>query len=85
MNGLPGGVWAPSVTITTTYNRKEGMETFIFKDEDHYGYEIDLKFFRLFSKYRLPGKLYFAIFTRKVSTATFSEGGYDLSLPIAKW
>ena len=37
-----------------------------------------LKFFRVFSKYRLPGILHFTIFTRKVSTVIFSEGGYSL-------
>ena len=37
---------------------------------------FDFKFFRLFPKYRLPGKLHFTI---KVSTVIFSEGGYALS------
>ena len=37
---------------------------------------FDFKFFRVFSKYRLPGKLHFTI---KVSTVIFSEGGYALS------
>ena len=36
---------------------------------------LDLKFFRVVSKYRLPRKLHFTIFPRKVSTVTFSEGG----------
>ena len=42
---------------------------------------FDVKFFRLFSNYRLPGKLHSKIFTGKVSTVTFSEfeGGYTLS------
>ena len=34
------------------------LETFRFKDENDYEYEI----FRIFSKYRLPGKLHFTIF-----------------------
>ena len=40
---------------------------------------FDLKFFRVFSKYRPPGKLHFTIFTLKVSTVIFNEGGYALS------
>ena len=38
---------------------------------------FDVKFFRVFSKYRLHGELYF---TKKVSTVTFSEEGYALFL-----
>ena len=40
---------------------------------------FDLKLFRVFLKYRLPGKLILPFFSRKVSTVTFSEGGYTLS------
>ena len=41
---------------------------------------FDFKFFRVFSKYRLLGKLHFTIFHKKISTVIFSEGGYALSL-----
>ena len=34
------------------------METFRFEDENDYQYEIWLPFFRVFSKYRHPGKLH---------------------------
>ena len=39
---------------------------------------FDLKFFRVFSKYRLP-VIDLPFFTRKVSIVIFSEGGYTLS------
>ena len=39
------------------------IETLLrFKDQDDYERRFDLKFFRVFSKYRLPGKLHFTIF-----------------------
>ena len=38
------------------------IETFGFEDDDDYEYEIWLKVFRTFSKYKLPGKLQFTIF-----------------------
>ena len=39
------------------------LETFRFKDENDYtSSRFDLKFFLVFSKYRLPGKLHFTIF-----------------------
>ena len=39
------------------------IETLLrFKDEDDYETRFDLKFFRVFSKYGLPGKLHFTIF-----------------------
>ena len=41
---------------------RSGLETFRSEDEDDYEHEFDLKFFRVFSKYILPGKLYFTIF-----------------------
>ena len=40
---------------------------------------FDLKFFRVCSKYTLPGKLHFTFFTRKVSTGTLGEGCCALS------
>ena len=40
---------------------------------------FNLKFFRLLSNYRLPGKLHLPYFTRKVSTVILSEGRYALS------
>ena len=40
---------------------------------------FDFKCFRVLSKCRLPGKLHFTNFTRKVSIVIFSEGGYALS------
>ena len=56
------------------------LESFRFEDEDNYDVRFDLKFIRVFSKYGLPGKLHFTIiFTGKVSTVIFSEGGYALS------
>ena len=36
-------------------------------------------FFGVFSKYRLPESFILPFFTGKVSTVTFSEGGYTLS------
>ena len=41
--------------------------------------KFDLKFFHLFSKYRLSRKVHLPFFTTKVITVTFSEGGYTLS------
>ena len=38
------------------------LETFRFEDEDDHEYEIWLKVFCVFSKYRLPGILHFTIF-----------------------
>ena len=35
-----------------------GIETFRFEDENDYHYKIWLPFFRVFSKYRYPGKLH---------------------------
>ena len=49
------------------------------EDEVNYEYEIWLKVFRVFSKYKLPWWLHCTIFTRKVTTITCSEGGYTLS------
>ena len=40
---------------------------------------FDVKFFRVFSKYRLQEGFILPFFTRKVSTVTFSEGVYTLS------
>ena len=55
------------------------LESFRFKDEDNYDVRFDSKFISVFSKYRLPRKLHFTIiFTGKVSTVIFSEGGYAL-------
>ena len=38
------------------------LENFRFKDEDNYDVRFNSKFFRVFSRYRLPGKLHFTIF-----------------------
>ena len=38
------------------------LESFKFEDEDNYNVRFDSKFFRVFSKYRLPRKLHFTIF-----------------------
>ena len=54
-------------------------ETFRFKARTTTSTRFDLKLLLVFLKYRLPGKLHFTIFTRKVSTVTFSEGGYTPS------
>ena len=53
----------PSVTITvlTFLVKKEYNEEFRFQDEEDYELRFDFKFFRVFSKYRHPGKLHFTI------------------------
>ena len=54
------------------------LETFRFKDD--YKYEIWLRVFFAYSQnINSADSFILLIFTRKVSTATFSEGGYTLS------
>ena len=56
------------------------LETFRFKDKDDYKFEIWLKIFFRYSQIKdTPQSFIFPFLTRKVSTATFSEGGYILS------
>ena len=61
------------------------IETFRFKDENDYEYEICLKvFFHVFSK-NTPEFFNALFLTRNVSTVIVIEGGLDLSrLQIAK-
>ena len=57
---------------------EEKLETFRFKDEDEY--EIWLKVFFAYSQnVDSPESFILPFFTGKVSTVTFSEGGYSLS------
>ena len=56
------------------------LETFRFKDEDDYEFEIWLKIFFTYSQIKAsPQSFIFPFLTRKVSTVTFSEEGYILS------
>ena len=48
-------------------------ETFRFEDEKEYEYEINLRFFRVFSKNRYPGK------------PTSSPGRFSLALGVGGW
>ena len=56
------------------------LETFRFKHEDNYEFQIWLKIFLGYSQSKdTPQSITFPFFTRKASTVTFSEGGYILS------
>ena len=56
------------------------IETFRFEDEDDYEYEIWLKiFFASLQNIDFPESFILPFFTKKVSTVTFSEGGYNFS------
>ena len=56
------------------------LETFRFQDEDDVVYEIWLKvFFAYFQNIDSPEIFILPLFTKKISTVTFSEGGYTLS------
>ena len=56
------------------------IETFRLKDEDNYEHEIWIKVdTRILKIIDSPESFISPFFTRKVSTVTFSEGGYTLS------
>ena len=55
------------------------IERFRFKDDDDYEYEIWLKVFAHSQNIDSQESFILPFFTRKVSTVTFSEGGYTLS------
>ena len=55
------------------------LETIRFEVEDDYEYQIWPKVFSRLLKIFSPDSFTLPFFTRKVSTVTFSEGGYTLS------
>ena len=69
------------------FGRRQGLismlvvlKTFKFKDEDDYKYDIWLKVLLAYSEnIDSPESFILPFLTRKVSTVTFSEGGYTLS------
>ena len=60
------------------------LETFRFYDENDYEYKISLlKFFRVLTNYRHPGKIHCSSFSPKNSTDVLTEGASAIS-PTAK-
>ena len=74
--------WCLRTTLYCSLDCTRTIETIRTRTRTTTSTRFQFTLYRVFSKYRHPGKVHLNIFfTRKVSTVTFSEGSYTLSRP----